>query len=76
MTFRDAQAAPGGQQRADGRGQQPHGGRAQVLLDGVAVGVATGLVGAGAAVIAAAVLTAAPGLLAARWKTGQRPASR
>ncbi|WP_183153350.1 hypothetical protein [Streptomyces sp. ZS0098] len=43
----------------------------QVLLDGAAVGVATGLVGAGAAVIAAA-----PGLLAARWKTGQRPASR
>ncbi|MGA5325365.1 hypothetical protein ACPCJT_04970 [Streptomyces griseoincarnatus] len=48
----------------------------QVLLDGVAVGVATGLVGAGATVIAAAVLTAASGLLATRWKTGQRPASR
>ncbi|NEA77634.1 hypothetical protein G3I30_00585 [Actinospica acidiphila] len=43
----------------------------RVLMDGAAVGLATGLVGAGAAV-----LTAASGLLAARWKTEQRPASR
>ncbi|MFZ4206854.1 hypothetical protein ACOZE4_18650 [Streptomyces griseoincarnatus] len=43
----------------------------RVLMDGAAVGLATGLAGAGAAV-----LTAASGLLAARWKTEQRPASR
>ncbi|MBU5948256.1 hypothetical protein [Streptomyces sp. PAM3C] len=43
----------------------------RVLMDGAAVGLATGLVGAGAAV-----LTAASGLLAARWKTEQRLASR
>ncbi|MGA5372252.1 hypothetical protein ACPCSD_14390 [Streptomyces griseoincarnatus] len=42
-----------------------------VLMDGAAVGLATGLAGA-----SAAVLTAASGLLAARWKTEQRPASR
>ncbi|MEU2989121.1 hypothetical protein AB0N20_11625 [Streptomyces griseoincarnatus] len=42
----------------------------RVLMDGAAVGLATGLVGAGAAVIAAA------GLLAARWKSEQCPASR
>ncbi len=45
-------------------------------MDGAAVGLATGLAGASATVIAAAVLTAASGLLAARWKTEQRPASR
>ncbi len=45
-------------------------------MDGAVVGLATGLVGAGATVIATAVLTAASGLLAARWKTEQRPASR
>ncbi|CAL9320441.1 hypothetical protein SUDANB148_06148 [Streptomyces sp. SudanB148_2056] len=45
-------------------------------MDGAAVGLPTGLVGAGATVIAAAVLTAASGLLATRWKTEQRPASR
>ncbi|GAA2908078.1 hypothetical protein ACFQZ0_32735 [Streptomyces erythrogriseus] len=48
----------------------------RVLMDGAAVGLATGLVGAGATVIATAVLTAASGLLAARWKTEQRPVSR
>ncbi|MGA5603625.1 hypothetical protein ACPCUF_21690 [Streptomyces griseoincarnatus] len=48
----------------------------RVLMDGAVVGLATGLVGAGATVIATAVLTAASGLLAARWKTEQRPASR
>ncbi|MEW2321233.1 hypothetical protein AB0926_08875 [Streptomyces griseoincarnatus] len=55
MTSRDAQQLPVG----------------RVLMDGAAVGLSTGLVGAGAAV-----LTAASGLLAARWKTEQRPASR
>ncbi|MEU3445203.1 hypothetical protein ABZ755_33245 [Streptomyces griseoincarnatus] len=55
MTFRDSQQLPVG----------------RVLMDGAAVGLSTGLVGAGAAV-----LTAASGLLAARWKTEQRPASR
>ncbi|MGA5076705.1 hypothetical protein ACPC37_03635 [Streptomyces griseoincarnatus] len=55
----------------------------RVLMDGAAVGLATGLAGAGAAVIAAAsgplaatVIAAASGPLAARWKTEQRPASR